>query len=279
MINKFVLRFIFFTLLILLPSLFLFPMGYRDNEINGNNLYKEGDFEGASAEYSEGLAKKADFDLYYNRGVSYYKLGQYDKSFSDFEDAATYANSGKDQIEAVYNAGNSNYMLAETEKTENPGQALEHYGKAVNHFERVLQLDADNPDASYNLELSRIRMDELKQQQNEDQEDQKGGDKQPDDQHDNNQKNDNEEDGDKQNQNQQDSEQQNSGQQDSEQQNSGQQDAEHHQEEQGSSENPEQSYLSEEISPKDILNEEARRQEARQLLITNGSGEIVDKDW
>ncbi|MCK5673694.1 MAG: hypothetical protein KAH95_09965 [Spirochaetales bacterium] len=261
--SKYVLGFIFSTLLILLSSSFIFPMGYKENEINGNNLYKDGDFEGASVEYSEGLGKKADFDLYYNRGVSYYKLGQYDKSFSDFEDAGTYANSEKDQIKAVYNAGNSNYMLAETVKAENPEQALEHYGKAVNHFERVLQLDYDNPDASYNLELSRIKLDELKQQQDEEQEE---GDQESEDQQDGEQQDGNEQEGDQQ--------EQNSEQQDGEQQNADQQ-----QEEQQQSENTESAYSSEEISPKDILNEEARRQEAMQLLISNGSGEPVDKDW
>lgn len=251
MINKLVLVYILSSLLILLPPKFIFPMGYRENKINGNSLYKKEKFEEAAVEFSIGLEKKADFDLYFSRGVSYYKLGQYDKSFSDFEDAGTYSNSEKDQIKAVYNAGNSNFMLAETVKTDNPQLALEHFTKAVNHFERVLQLDTENPEAAYNLELSRLRLDELEKQQNEDQED-----------------------GDQQSDEQQEQDQQISEQQVSENQNSNQQQKEIQQ-----SENSESSFSSEEISPEDILNEEARRQEAMQTVIDIGSGESVDKDW
>ncbi len=260
MLRKTVLQPIYIFLLLIIFPVLIFSMGFKENEINGNNLYKGGDFEGASTEYSEGLTKKADYDLYYNRGVSYYKLGQYDKSFSDFEDAASYANSEGDQIKAVYNAGNSNFMVAESVKTENPGQAFEFYGKAVKHFERVLELDSDNQDASYNLELSRLRLDEIEQQKEE----QEDGDQQSEDQKSGDQKEDGDQDEEKQEQNQQDNEQQNGEQQDPNQQ---------------QSESSESAYADEEISPKDILNEEARRQEAVQAVITNVSGELVDKDW
>jgi len=260
MLRKTALQGIFYILILIIFPVVIFPMGFKENKTNGNNLFKEGDFEGASTEYSEGLAKKADYDLYYNRGVSYYKLGQFDKSYSDFEDAATYANSAGDQIKAVYNAGNSNFMMAETLKTENPGQALEFYGQAVRHFERVLELDIDNTDAAYNLELSRLRLDEIEQQQNEDKEEGSSNDGEG-------QK------GDQQEQNQQDSEQPNSDQQDADKQQPTEQG------EQQQSESSESAYSEEEISPKDILNEEARRQEAAQVLIINGDGELVDKDW
>ena len=246
-------------ILFLLPVFFIFPMGHKENELNGNRFYNEGDFERASAEYSEGLTKKADYDLYFNRGISFYKLGRFDKSFSDFEDAATYANSKRNQIKAVYNAGNSNFMMGETVKTENQGEALEFYEKAVKHFERVLELDADNQDASYNLELSRIRLDEIKKQQSEDQQDE---DKQSENQADKNEDDGNEHDEGQQDQNQEDMEQQTGDQQT--------------QEDQQNTDNSEGSYLSEEILPKDILNEEARRQE---VIITTGSSETVDKDW
>ena len=74
MLNKTVLGSI---LLFLVPSFFIFSMGFQENKLNGNKLFKEGNFEGASVEYSEGLAKKSDYNLYYNRGVSSYKLGMY----------------------------------------------------------------------------------------------------------------------------------------------------------------------------------------------------------
>jgi len=265
MIKKFVLVYLLSILFLLLIPAYLFSMGFKENELNGNNLYKEDDFEGAAVEYSEGLAKKADYNLYYNRGVSYYKLGQYEKSYSDFENSATYANSEGDQIKAVYNAGNSSYMIAETVRNENPGQAMKFFEKAINQYERVLELDVENHDASFNLELARLKLDELKQQQGEDQqsEDQEEGDQQSENDSEDGQQDNSKQEGTSQEQNQKDGEQQNTNQQQKNQQ----------------SESPEPSYLSEEISPKDILNEEARRQEEMQALIISGSGELVDKDW
>lgn len=262
MLRKTVLQGTFIFVLIFFPAL-TFSMGFKENELKGNSFYRDGDFEGASLEYSEGLTRKADYDLYYNRGVSYYKLGQYDKSYSDFENAATYANSGREQIKAVYNAGNSNFLMAETVKTKSPDKAIEFYGQAVKHFERVLELDLDNPDASYNLELSRLRLDEIEQESSDDQ----NGDESEDGQ----------QDGDSQD------EQDQNGEQSMQNQNEGDQpegdDHESEQMQQQNSNNSESSYLSEEITPKDILNEEARRQEAIQFLKTNDSGAFVDKDW
>ncbi len=271
MLIKHVTWWMFFILLLLFPSLLIFPMGSRENIINGNNLYKEGNFEDAVLEYTEGLTKKSDYNLYYNRGVSNYKLGQFDKSFSDFEDAATYANTNKDQIKAVYNAGNSNFMMAETVKTENPGQALDYYTKSVSQFERVLELEPNNADASYNLELSRLRLDEIKQQENEEQQE---GDQQSD-----NESEDGQQDGEKQ-KSQDGSQQEDQQQQDQQQQQQDQQQQQQDQQQnQEAAENSESSYLSKDISPEDILNEEARREEAVQLIISSGSGETVDKDW
>jgi len=271
--NKIVLGVILF---LLLPPLFIFSMGSKENELNGNKLYKDGDFEGASLAYSEGLTKKADYDLYYNRGVSFYKLGQFDKAFSDFEDAATYADSKRDQIQAVYNAGNSNFMMAETVKPENPGQALEFYGQAVKHFERVLELDNANKDASYNLELSRLRQDELNQQKSENSQnkDQQNGDQQSESQKNEENKEGNDQNGDQQKSNSQDTNQNNTAENEQ-----GQTAEESPGKDQENTDSLEPSYLSEEISPKDILNEEARRQEAAQILIKEGSGQTVDKDW
>ena len=254
--------------LLLFLASFAWSLGYKENQINGNKLYKEGDFEGSLVEFDEGLSKKANFDLYYNRGASFYKLGQYDKALSDFEDAATYSNSTGDQIKALYNGGNSSFMRAESVKEEDPNLGLESYDKAVKHFERVLELDT-SIDAAYNLELARLRWDELRKQLEEQEQQEEDGDSE-------NQDSENQE------QNEQDSsqdDQQQSQDQNQSEENDTEQQEGQQPDEQDQESSAEEASFGEDVSPEDILNEEARRQEAVQLQISSGSADAVDKDW
>ncbi len=264
----------------------VFSFSFSNNETKGNKLYQEGKYEDAVKEYTEGLTKKADYTLFYNRGASFFKLGQYDKALSDFENSATYSNSDTGHIRAIYNAGNSSFMKAETDKVKNPAAALQSYEKAVKHFERVLQLDKNNQDAAYNLELGRIRIDELKKQQKDNKQQNKNQQQQE--KQDNNQQNQNQQQQEKQDNNQQNQNQQQQGQQDNNQQNQNQQQQEkqdnnqqnQNQQQQGQQDNNQQNLSnSETVSPEDILKEEARRQAAVKLLLSNGSAEPVDKDW
>ncbi len=270
-------------LFLILPSMLVFSFSFNNNEAKGNKLYQEGKYEDAVKEYTEGLTKKADYTLFYNRGASFFKLGQYDKALSDFENSATYSNSDTGHIRAIYNAGNSSFMKAETDKVKNPSAALQSYEKAVSHFERVLQLDKNNQKAAYNLELGRIRIDELKKQQKDNK--QQNQNQQQQGKQDNNQQNQNQQQG-QQNNNQQNQNQQQQGKQDNNQQNQnqqqqGKQDNNQQNQQQPGQQSTNQQNLSnsENVSPEDILKEEARRQEAVKLLLSNGSAEPVDKDW
>jgi len=261
----------------LFPSVISFSISLGNSETRGNKLYHEGKYEDAVKEYTQGLAKKANYTLYYNRGASFFKLGQYDKALSDFENSATYSNSEEGHIKAIYNAGNSSFMKAEADKAKNPSTALESYGKAVKHFERVLQLDKNNQEAAYNLELGRVRIDELKKQQ----QDQQDKDKQNKDQQDKNQQKSSSDNQNQQSQNQQQQDQQNAN-QDNQNQQQGQQEEKKQQNQDQQSQqddNLKNTKDSENVSPEDILKEEERRKQAVNLLLSNGSAETVDKDW
>ena len=263
-------------LLILFPFVSTYSLTLGTNIIKGNKFYQEGKYEDAVRKYTEGLAKKANYTLYYNRGASFYKLGQYNKAISDFENAATYSNSEKGHIKAIYNAGNSSFMQAEADKAKNPSSALESYEKAVKHFERVLQLDSNNAEAAYNLELGRIRIDELKKKQKNDQ---KNKDHRKQDQQNQNQQQD-QQNNNQQSQNQQQDQQNNNQQsqnQQQDQQNNNQQSQNQQQDQQDN--NQQNTISSENVSPEDILKEEARRKETANLFLSNGSAEPVDKDW
>ena len=265
-------------LFVLFPSVFSFSFSLQNSETKGNKFYHEGKYEDAVKAYTEGLAKKANYSLYYNRGASFFKLGQYDKALSDFENSATYSNSEEGHIKAIYNAGNSSFMKAEADKTKNPSTALESYEKSVKHFERVLQLDKNNPEAAYNLELGRVRIDEIKKQQqdkDQQQKNQKNGN-----QDNQNQQSQNQQQQDQQKNNQDNQDQQAQGQQNNNPDNQNQQSQDQQQQGQQSEEdNPQKLSASEAVSPEDILKEEARRKEAVNLQLSNGSAVPVDKDW
>jgi len=270
--NKKLIRFYLLLLFAIFPSVLSYSLSLQNSEIKGNKLYHEGKYEDAVKEYTQGLTKKANYTLYYNRGASFFKLGQYNKALSDFENSATYSNSNEGHIKAIYNAGNSSFMKAETEKAKNPSAALESYKKAVKHFERVIQLDQNNTNAAYNLELGRVRIEELnKQQQDQQKNDQNNNKDQQKSSSDNqNQQQQNQQKSNPDNQNQQNQDQQQQNQQNQNQHNNNQQNKEG---------NPQKMSASENVSPEDILKEEARRKEAVNLLLSNGSAVPVDKDW
>ncbi len=269
--NKKLIKFYLLLLFAIFPSVLSYSLSLQNSEIKGNKLYHEGKYEDAAKEYTQGLTNKANYTLYYNRGASFFKLGQYNKALSDFENSATYSNSEEGHIKAIYNAGNSSFMKAETEKAKNPSAALESYKKAVKHFERVIQLDQNNTNAAYNLELGRVRIEELnKQQQDQQKNDQNNKDQQDKDQQKSSSDNQNQQQQNQQKSNPDNQNQQNQGQQQQNQQNNNQQNKE---------DNPQKMSASENVSPEDILKEEARRKEAVNLLLSNGSAVPVDKDW
>ncbi len=53
----------------------------------GNSLFKSGNYQGALEKYASALAITEDFKYFYQRGLSYKNIRQFDKAISDFESA------------------------------------------------------------------------------------------------------------------------------------------------------------------------------------------------
>lgn len=51
----------------------------------GNTLYRSGNYQGAVEKYNAALAIAEDFKYFYQRGLSFRNLRQYDKAISDFQ--------------------------------------------------------------------------------------------------------------------------------------------------------------------------------------------------
>ena len=78
-----------------------------------------------------------------------YNLGKFKEAKEIFEKIAASAETGKQKFDALYNLGNSNFKL-------------EDYKSAISDYEQALKIKPQDPNASNNLALSKIRLAQAK---------------------------------------------------------------------------------------------------------------------
>ena len=125
--------------------------------------YERGKFSKARSEF-ERLARKTPDDsrLRYNAGAAAFGDQDYDTALKHFN-ATLSAPDIKLQEQSYYNLGNTHFRLGE--KTEDAKDKQQQWEQAVHQYESALKLDANDPDAKFNLELVKKKLEELKQQQ------------------------------------------------------------------------------------------------------------------
>src|SRR6266581_8005473 len=124
----------------------------------------EGKEKGADAALERAMEKTAPEDqrLHFNAGAAAYKTGDLGTALEHFATAAL-APDLKLQEQACYNLGNTLYRQGE--QAAEADQKIAAWEKAVQSYENATHLDPQDPDAKYNLELVRKKLEELKQQQ------------------------------------------------------------------------------------------------------------------
>ncbi len=135
----------------------------RGSIADGIRYYNKKNYERAMEKYR--LAENDDPsspEVKFNIGNNYYKMGKYQEAIENFE-KATYSKDKKLQKNAYYNIGNSLY------KTGKLAEAIQYYKKS-------LDIDQNDEEARYNLELTQRKlkeqMDKNKQKQNKEQKNQ-----------------------------------------------------------------------------------------------------------
>ena len=126
------------------------------------------------------LAKTNPWPQLYNEGVTAYHSNDFSRAAGLFENA-TASTDRTLQQRALYNLGNVSYRLGEVQKP----QAQQLWQRAIKNYESALALDPNDPDAKFNHEFVKKKLEELKkqqQQQNEKNQDQKKDDQQKNDQ-------------------------------------------------------------------------------------------------
>jgi len=124
--------------------------------------YKAGQYEQALKEYEKLLQKKGDDPrLHFNAGAAAYRNHQFDEAAKQFNEAVATPDLKLQQL-SYYNRGNAQYWLGE--KNPDPTKRTDLWKKAVKDFELSMKLNPQDPDARFNHEFVKKRLEELEQQ-------------------------------------------------------------------------------------------------------------------
>ncbi len=135
----------------------------------GNKAYAEGKFEQALDYYHQAeMARPETPKIYYNEANTLVETGKYEAAVEKYQKALN-SDDIKLQSDAYYNGGNGFFKQ-------------EDYKKAIAWYQKALELNPDDMDAKYNLELARNRLKEQMKKQPQDQQQQQQQDQQQQDQ-------------------------------------------------------------------------------------------------
>jgi len=100
----------------------------------------------------------------YNLGTLLYHQGEYHRANEMLSQALAGAGDALRQ-RAAYNLGNTRYRRGRIQEFRNPEQAIQLYQDALKDYRFTIQQDPEDRDAQFNYELTRNRLEALKQQQ------------------------------------------------------------------------------------------------------------------
>lgn len=139
-------RAIFIALFI--SSSLLFGQGIRSKVEEGNVLYKQEKYEQALARYQDALLDEPlNEAALFNRGNALYKLKKYDESIESYQKVV----GSKDLLlssKALYNIGNVYFQQNKLQES-------------IQSYKKALELNPNDYDIKYNLELARAKLKEL----------------------------------------------------------------------------------------------------------------------
>jgi Ca-activated chloride channel homolog len=129
--------------------------------------YKSGDYKKALEEYDKLLENKSeDPRLRFNAGAAAVRAGQLEEAAKHFDEAVS-APDLKLQQQAYYNRGNTYYYLGD--HNPDPSKKTEIWQKSLQDFESSQKLNPQDADAKYNYQFVKKKLEELKQQQQQQQ--------------------------------------------------------------------------------------------------------------
>jgi Ca-activated chloride channel family protein len=124
--------------------------------------YHQGRYEAARLQF-ERLLEKSPHDprLQFNAGDAAYQAGDFEAAAQHFQSALVTQDVALQQG-AYYNLGNTQYRIGESATDLQEKQNA--WNQAVTHYESALKLHPQDPDAQFNLEFIRKKLEELQEQ-------------------------------------------------------------------------------------------------------------------
>ena len=137
----------------------------------GNALYQNGKYAEAAEQYgSAGQVLPEAAEIHFNQGNAAYKQQEYSKALEHYTQALQTADrtlEGK----VKYNLGNVEYQQT-LQNLQHPQKALPHLRSAMTYYRDSLDVDPQQQEAHYNLELSHLLLHKLQQEQQQQQQQQ-----------------------------------------------------------------------------------------------------------
>lgn len=125
--------------------------------------YKAGKYEESLKEYQQLLeGKTGDPRLHFNAGAAAYRNSQFDEAAKQFNEAIASPDLTLQEL-CYYNRGNAEYWLGE--KNQDPTKRTEAWEKSLKDYELSMKLNPQDPDARFNHDFVKKKLEELKQQQ------------------------------------------------------------------------------------------------------------------
>jgi Ca-activated chloride channel homolog len=130
----------------------------------GNALYQHGKYVEAAEQYGSASQMLPDAaEIHFNQGNAAYKQQDYGKAREHYTQALQTTDrtlEGK----VKYNLGNVEYQQA-LQNLQQPQVAMPHLRSAMTYYRDSLDVDPQQQDARYNLELSHLLLHKLQQEQ------------------------------------------------------------------------------------------------------------------
>jgi Ca-activated chloride channel family protein len=134
---------------------------------DGEKAFREGEFEGAAAEYRGALeSAPGDTRLHQGLAAASYKKGDFEAAAESYRRAFR-TEDLKLQNEAYYGLGNT--LFRQGQQGKDPARTVAKWEEALTQYEGALKLDPEDEDARFNRDLVRRKLEELKKQQEQQQ--------------------------------------------------------------------------------------------------------------
>ncbi len=134
----------------------------------GISAYKSENFDDAIKQFSAAEQKKANPVISFNLGTAYYRQGDMSQALLHFTHATEETDNESLAINAMYNSGNSYFMMAVHAPPQTTTLTITgNIQNAINAYLSVIMLKPEHADATFNLKAARSFLEQMATSNNE----------------------------------------------------------------------------------------------------------------